>query len=170
MTLLEKKIHSIIAKILGNDKFSVTENLLFAGLNSLSVIKLAVELHKEFGFEANVKQMMKECSVISIEDRLQEYLMSGALAKNTAEPTKKAYKSLYPLSKTQLGVYFDCMKNPYTTLYNIPSILKFTKSINAEKLSESVKRLFLLSVYIHTSQRKTMWSRYILITGSLIFL
>ena len=150
MTLLEKKIHSIIAKILGNNNFSVTENLLFAGLNSLSVIKLAVELHKEFGFEANVKQMMKECSVISIEDQLQEYLMSGALAKNTAETKQKAYKSLYPLSKTQLGVYLDCMKNPYTTLYNIPSILKFTKSINAEKLAESVKKVILAHPYIFT--------------------
>lgn len=150
MTLLEKKIYPIIAKILGNDNFSVTDNLLFAGLNSLSVIKLAVELHKEFGFEANVKQMMKECSVISIEDQLQEYLMSGALAKNTAETKQKAYKSLYPLSKTQLGVYLDCMKNPYTTLYNIPSILKFTKSVNAEKLADSVKKVILSHPYIFT--------------------
>ncbi|MGN1138265.1 MAG: condensation domain-containing protein, partial [Ruminococcus sp.] len=150
MTLLEKKIHSIIAKILGNDNFSVTENLLFAGLNSLSVIKLAVELHKEFGFEADVKQMMKECSVISIEDQLQEYLMSGALAKNTAETKQKEYKSLYPLSKTQLGVYFDCMKNPYTTLYNIPSFLKFTRSINADKLAQSVKKVILAHPYIFT--------------------
>ena len=150
MTFLEKKIHRAIAKILGNDNFSVTENLLFAGLNSLSVIKLAVELHKEFGFEADVKDMMKECSVISIENQLQEYLISGALAKNTAETEEKSYKSLYPLSKTQLGVYLDCMKNPYTTLYNIPSVLKFTKAINPKKLADSVKKVILAHPYIFT--------------------
>ena len=150
MTLLEKKIHAIITKILGNDDFNVNDNLMFAGMNSLSVIKLAVELHKEFGFEANVKQMMKECSVISIEDRLLEYLMSGALAKNTAETKQKDYKSLYPLSKTQLGVYFDCMKNPYTTLYNIPSIIKLSKSFNANKLADSVKKVILAHPYIFT--------------------
>ena len=37
-------------------------------MTSLSVIKLAVELNKAFGFEAQVKKMMKGCSVLSIED------------------------------------------------------------------------------------------------------
>ena len=95
--------------------------------------------------------MMKECSVISIENQLQEYLISGALAKGTSETEEKSYKSLYPLSKTQLGVYLDCMKNPYTTLYNIPSVLKFTKAINPKKLADSVKKVILAHPYIFTN-------------------
>lgn len=151
MTMLEKKIHAIIAGILGNDNFSVSENLMFAGLNSLSVIKLAVELHKEFGFEANVKQMMKGFTVISIEDEIQEYFMSGALSKpNTEQTAEKSYKQYYPLSQPQFGVYFDCMKNPGSTLYNIPSVLKFSNKINAEKLADSVKKVILAHPYVLT--------------------
>lgn len=149
MTMLEKKIFNIIEKVIGHSEFNISENLMHAGMSSLSVIKLAVELNKEFGFEAKVKQMMKGCSVLSIEDELQEYFMSGAMLKQ-AQPQRKSYKALYPLSKTQLGVYLDCMKNPYSTLYNIPSILTFPKTINAEKLAKSVKIVILAHSYILT--------------------
>lgn len=80
-------------------------------MTSLSVIKLAVELNKAFGFEAQVKKMMKGCSVLSIEDELQEFMFSGtANQKTVKKEEKKEHKALYPLSKTQLGVYIDCMK------------------------------------------------------------
>lgn len=151
MTLLEKKIFDIVARVIGHSEFNISENLMHVGMSSLSVIKLAVELNKEFGFEAKVKQMMKGCSVLSIENELQEYLMSGAMLKqNQPQQKKKLYKALYPLSKTQLGVYLDCMKNPYSTLYNIPSILTFPKTVNAEKLADSVKAVVLAHPYILT--------------------
>lgn len=96
-------------------------------MTSLSVIKLAVELNKAFDFEAQVKKMMKGCSVLSIEDELQEFMFSGMANPQTVKKEeKKEHKALYPLSKAQLGVYIDCMKNPYSTLYNIPSILTFS--------------------------------------------
>ena len=91
-------------------------------MTSLSVIKLAVELNKVFnGFEPQVKKMMKGCSILSIEDDIQEYMFSGAM--NFVQQPKeevKSYKEFYPLSQTQLVIYLDCMKNPYNTLYNIP--------------------------------------------------
>ena len=71
LTFLEKKISAIIEKIIGHSDFDISENLINAGMTSLSVIKLAVELNKAFGFEAQVKKMMKGCSVLSIEDELQ---------------------------------------------------------------------------------------------------
>ena len=149
LTRLEKRIFDIVAKIIGHEDFDISENLMYAGMTSLSVIKLAVELNKEFGFEAKVKQMMKGCSVVSIEDELQEYLMSG-FAQKQSKTEQRQHRSSYPLSSTQLGVYFDCMKNPYSTLYNIPSILTFPKSVDAERLADSVKRVMLSHPYVLT--------------------
>lgn len=151
LTFLEKKISGIVEKILGHNEFDISENLINAGMTSLSIIKLAVELNKTFGFEANVKQMMKGCSVASIEDELQEFMLTVATRKPQAEEKKKEHKALYPLSKTQLGVYLDCMKNPYNTLYNIPSILTFPKSFDANKLADCVKQVLKAHPYIYTS-------------------
>ena len=120
-------------------------------MTSLSVIKLAVELNKAFGFEAQVKKMMKGCSVLSIEDELQEFMFSGTANPQTVKKEeKKEHKALYPLSKTQLGVYIDCMKNPYSTLYNIPSILTFSQSVDAQKLADCVVKVIKAHPYIMT--------------------
>ncbi|MGN0469465.1 MAG: amino acid adenylation domain-containing protein [Acutalibacteraceae bacterium] len=151
LTMLEKKISEIVEKIIGHNEFSISDDLMHTGMNSLSVIKLAVALNKQFGYEANVRNMMKGCSVVSIENDLQEYLLSGSFLKPShSAKEQKPHKAQYPLSKTQLGVYLDCMKNPYGTLYNIPSVLKFSKNINAEKLADSVKKVILAHPYIFT--------------------
>lgn len=152
LTLLEKKISEIVEKIIGHNEFDVSDNLISAGMTSLSVIKLAVELNKSFGFEANVKQMMKGCTILSIEDELQEYMFAKATAPAQAkqQEDKKEHKKLYPLSKAQLGVYLDCMKNPYSTLYNIPSYLVFPKSFDVDRLADCVKQVIKAHPYIAT--------------------
>ena len=149
-TVIEKKLSEIIAKIIGHDEFSVSEDLMRAGMNSLSIIKLAVELNKQFGYEANVKKLMKGLSVISIENELQEFLLSGAFSHRPQSAQPKVRRASYPLSKTQLGVYLDCMKNPDTVLYNIPSMLKFAGTVDAQRLADSVKKVVLSHPYIFT--------------------
>ncbi len=151
LTFLEKKISEIVKRVIGHGDFDISENLINAGMTSLSVIKLAVELNKTFGFEAQVKKMMKGCSVLSIEDELQEFMFSGAVKpKETEEKEKKEHKTFYPLSKTQLGVYIDCMKNPYGTTYNIPSIIAFPKSTDAHRLADCIARVIKSHPYIMT--------------------
>lgn len=58
-----------------------------------------------FGFEANVKKMMKGCTVISIDDELQEFMLTSATQKTQTEEKAKPHKALYPLSKTQLTLF-----------------------------------------------------------------
>lgn len=89
LTFFEKKISAIIEKIIGHSDFDISENLINAGMTSLSVIKLAVELNKAFGFEAQVKKMMKGCSVLSIEDELQEFMFSGTANLQTVKKKKR---------------------------------------------------------------------------------
>lgn len=151
LTIIEKKLSEIIAKLIGHEEFNISEDLMRAGMNSLSIIKLAVELNKQFGFEANVKKMMQGFSVISIENELQEYLLSGAFSRQPQSAQRpKVRKASYPLSNTQLGVYLDCMRNPDTVLYNIPSMLIFPHTVNAQKLADSVKKVVLAHPYLFT--------------------
>ena len=45
------------------------------------------------------------------------------------------------LSYAQTGVYFDCMKNPETTLYNIPNKIAFPKTTDTAALVDALKTL-----------------------------
>ena len=76
-------------------------------MTSLSVIKLAVELNKAFGFEAQVKKMMKGCSVLSIEDELQEFMFSGMANPQTVKKRRKerTQGSLSPFKNSARRVY-----------------------------------------------------------------
>lgn len=51
------------------------------------------------GFEANVKKMMKGCTVISIEDELQEFMLTTAIRKPQAEEKEKPHKASLPSIK-----------------------------------------------------------------------
>ena len=75
-------------------------------MTSLSVIKLAVELNKAFGFEAQVKKMMKGCSVLSIEDELQEFMFSGTANQQTVKnEEKKNIRLSIPFQNSARCVY-----------------------------------------------------------------
>jgi len=49
--------------------------------------------------------------------------------------------SSFPLSYAQTGVYFDCLKNPASTLYNIPLCIKFRKDTDTTTLAGAVRTL-----------------------------
>ena len=46
-----------------------------------------------------------------------------------------------PLTSSQLGVYFENYQNPESTMYNITYVYRFGKSLNPQKLYDSVKKL-----------------------------
>lgn len=58
-----------------------------------------------FGFEANVKKMMKGCTAISIEDELQEFMLTTAIRKPQAEEKKNTQGSLPSLKNTAYLIY-----------------------------------------------------------------
>ncbi len=152
LTILESEILSIIKEIIGSDDIDIATDLKHCGMTSLSVIRLAVELNKAFGgYEADVKELMKGCSVMSIEDEIIKYLLSEKEKPCfTGEEKENVRAEFAPLSYTQYGVYSECMKRPDDTFYNIPFIYKFPLSFNAEKLAGAVNSVLKAHPYIFT--------------------
>lgn len=150
LTLLQEKILDIIEKIIGTREINVSADLMHCGMTSLTVIKLAVELNKAFGYNAEIQTLMKGCSVLWLESEIAQNLL--AVQKNSgggmsAAPPKKEYA---PLSYTQYGVYSECMKHPYDTFYNIPFYYEFPASFCAEKLAKAVTDVLSAHPYIFT--------------------
>ncbi|BDZ69586.1 non-ribosomal peptide synthetase [Methanobacterium petrolearium] len=140
-TDLEKDIADMCSEILGTTNFGVTTDLFQLGLTSLSVLKLVSEISHKFGVSVNVTNIMRARNIREI-------------AKEVSSSTvieEKHYKKreFYPLTQNQLGVYFDCVKNPEKLTYNLPKMIVF-KDIDPLKLKDSILKLISKHPYIKT--------------------
>lgn len=144
MNVLEEELHEMIAGIVNTTDFGITTVLGYAGLTSISAIKLAVQVNKRYGVTLDSKSLVKNGTLQSIENEILASMLSSdgkANAIETIEAPSGAVRGACPLSYAQTGVYFECMKNPTSTIYNIPYLLTFPEGTDADKLAESVKQV-----------------------------
>ena len=145
MNVLEEELHEMIADIVNNQEFGITTILGYAGLTSISAIKLAVQMNKRFGVVLDSKTLVKAGTLQSIENEILKHLMSGNEDSSEADTSPSTFNLPHstktPLSYVQTGVYFECLKNPTSTIYNIPYLLSYPSGIEAGKLAGAVKQV-----------------------------
>ena len=123
----EEHMHVILSEITGTDKFGVNTNLFSIGLTSLTVVKLISQLHKKINIDLNVTDVLKCKNIEEIASKISH-----------EEKTEHYKRKYYPLTPNQLGVYFDCMKNPDSLAYNLPKRIRFSQDIDPNKLKSSI--------------------------------
>ena len=141
MNVLEEELHDLVAGIVGNADFGVTTVLGFAGLTSISAIRLAVLVNKRFGVALDSKTLVKSGTIQSIENDILRKLMAGEPAFSDGAAPKAEKRVFAPLSYAQTGVYFDCLKQPTSTIYNIPSLFTYPVGTDPQRLADAVKRV-----------------------------
>jgi hypothetical protein len=121
----------------------VTTILGYAGLTSISAIKLAVMINKRYGVTLDSKSLVKSGTLQSIENEILKAMMAGEMASPAKQAAEKPHDAVtsVPLSYAQTGVYFDCLKNPASTIYNIPYLLSYPDGTDANTLADAVKRV-----------------------------
>ncbi|MBQ7989945.1 MAG: amino acid adenylation domain-containing protein [Oscillospiraceae bacterium] len=130
---LEKELKDIIGKILSTDSVPVNTPLEYAGLTSISTIRLSSALYKRFDINIPVKSF-KGITLLGIEDLILENWLSGQKGAHTSSQTA----SSSPLSAAQTGVYIECMKSADSTAYNIPVMIEFDDGTDVNELCEAV--------------------------------
>ncbi len=142
MNVLEQELHKIIGDIVNNTDFGVTTVLGYAGLTSISAIKLAVQVNKRYGVTLDSRSLVKTGTIQSIENEILKQMLAGGATPAVAETPKSAEtRTSAPLSYAQTGVYFDCLKNPASTIYNIPYLLSYPEGTDATSLADATKRV-----------------------------
>ena len=141
LNMLEQEIHDIIAEIIHTEDFGITTLLGYAGLTSITSIKLAIQINKRFGVTLDSKKLAKTGSIQSIENEILKALLGGSISKQDSAETTHADMSNIPLSYAQMGVYVECMKQPDSTIYNIPVIVRFPKDMDVTLLIKAVETL-----------------------------
>jgi len=131
-TELEKDLLGMCSNILDTTSFGVTTDLFQLGLTSLSVLKLVTMISQKLGFNVNVTSIMRARNIREIAREVE----------TSAAVIRKEYPVMdyYPLTQNQLGVYFDCVKNPEKLTYNLPKMIRF-KEISVDRLKKSLEEL-----------------------------
>ncbi len=137
LNVLEEELAALIKETVGIGGFGLTEPLYYSGLSSLSALRLATELYKKYGIEADMNSFAKTASLQSIENDVLKVLMkpqaeTGGNGSGTAadEPAELTFQ--------QMGLYLDCVKNPSSTAYNLPYILTFPEGIGVQEVKDAV--------------------------------
>ena len=143
MNVLEQELHGIIAEIVNNTDFGITTILGYAGLTSISAIKLAVQVNKRYGVTLDSKTLVKSGTLQSVENEiLNQFMSQGSTVPDSQashEPlAEKAEPKYIPLSYPQQGIYVECMKNPTAIVYNVPFSLTFPAGVTADELANAV--------------------------------
>ncbi len=143
LTRIEKELQDMVKEILGVEDVDVECSLGMVGLTSLSAIRLAILIQQRYGVALQAKQMVKNSSLMSIEDEILSSILNGQSVEQKNKDDADSQSSILtcPLSYAQTGVYFDCLKNPTAIQYNIPHLVTFPKEIDIEALSEAIRTL-----------------------------
>ena len=150
LNVLEQQLKEMVAFVVNTDAFGLTTDLRMAGLTSILSIKLATQIFKRYGVQLDSQVLSKGASLQTLENEILEATVlagkapgPGAGAGTPAgvdAAAAVADDQPVPLSYSQTGVYFDCMKNPTSTLYNIPMCLQFPGDTDTEALREAVRK------------------------------
>ncbi len=141
-TDLEKDIFDMCSEILDTTDFGVITDLFQLGLTSLSVLKLVAKISQKFGVTVNVTNIMRAKTIREIT---KEVSSSSAVEEKHYKKQK-----FYPLTQNQLGVYFDCAKNPEKLTYNLPKCTRFGNDIDPERLKTALLGVIEKHSYIKT--------------------
>ena len=154
LNVLEQELHEMISGIIGNTNFGITTVLGYAGLTSISAIKLAIQANKRYGITLNAKALVKNGTLQSIENEIWKKTLPQPLPAREGSDYSQGQElstplphregqggGSVPLSYAQTGVYLDCLKNPTSTLYNIPYCIQFQKDTDTAALAEAIRTL-----------------------------
>ena len=139
LNLLEEELVALLKETTGIEGASLTEPIMLYGLSSLSGLRLATELFKRYGIQADMNSFAKTATLQSIENEILKSWMAGDASCHS----ERSEESLHPqlLTNQQAGVFLDCMKAPQETLYNIPMLWTFPGDVSAQALQEAVRKV-----------------------------
>ena len=133
--VLEQELADLIRETVHIEVFSLNEALNACGLTSLAALRLATELYKKYGISVDMRSFVQTATLQSIENEVLTALLAGQVqpvAETAATETGPA-----PMTFQQEGLYFECLKAPHETVYNLPMCWTLPSGLNPEAVREA---------------------------------
>jgi len=127
-------------------EFGVTNELALLGLSSLDATSLAAYICRETGKTFGLGELIRARTVRKI---------AAILDSRGREETQAEWQTFrpppveeYPLSNVQMGVYFECVRNPGSTFYNNPVRVDLPEGTDAARAEAALKAVVEAHTYI----------------------
>ncbi len=137
----QRKILEVCSGVLGNAAIGIDTDLYSAGLTSVSVIRLSVDLEQAFGIPFRVADIRTHSTV-----RQLEALTASAEAEEDREILPD-----YPITRTQMGIYIECVSDPGSVTYNIPVLIRLSDKLDPDRLLQAVRTALNVHPYVKTT-------------------
>ena len=131
----QQAVFNMAALLIESEQFGINDDLFALGLTSLSMIALVSGLYEQFGQPVQVTELMKRRTVAGIAALVDEMVAQSPESGEAASTV-----SIYPMTTSQMGIYFDCMAHPDSVGYHLPNLIRFDSSIDPERLRDAVIR------------------------------
>ena len=140
-TKLEQQLFDVAARLLGQDQFGVTTNLIKMGMSSLMAMRMSVAIRQQLNLIVETKDILATPTLRQL----------AAVAKDIDSTEEHTWekREYYPITENQRGVYIDWELHRETTQYNIPSAEKLT-DMDAEQLRDALIRVVDAHPYLKT--------------------
>ena len=146
LNMLEEQLAQLISETVQIEGIGLTEPLYLYGLSSLSALRLATALYKKYGVQVDMNTFAREATLQTIENEvLKKLLKEGASSQEQGRAAAPA-----ALTGQQTGIWFECMKAPHETFYNIPQYWTFPVDLNPDTLRQAVLDVIRCHPYINT--------------------
>ena len=137
---VQQRIFDRVAEVIGHETFGIETDLFGAGLTSIGVIRLNVLLAEEFGVSLTLRDLRRNETISKLERHIRA--LGGA--------EEKAAREDYPLTKTQEGIYIECLTHPGETQYNVPLLLRVDSALEVPRLKEALAAAVNAHGYLQT--------------------
>ena len=145
-TKTEKALFEIASSISKTTEFGITDDLYAIGFTSLTLMKFIAAIYKKTNINLNISKLIDNPTIRDIAN-----LIDNSESSDYNRIIEDSRNSMYiPLTANQLGVYYECAQNPDEAQYNLPSLIKFDKSVVADKLRDAVIKTINAYPYLKT--------------------
>jgi gramicidin S synthase 2 len=146
-TLLEQQLFDVISDMLKIKDFGINTNLFTIGMTSIIAIKLSVAIQKKLGLVVQTKDILKLKTIQLIAEH------AAQIEKPDTAQTERAYekRNYYPLTESQMGLYYDWEKDRDALQYNIAASLVFSSKADIKKLKDAITAVVDAHPYLKTT-------------------
>ncbi|WP_296873067.1 condensation domain-containing protein, partial [uncultured Methanobrevibacter sp.] len=110
-------------------------------------MKFNSQIYAAMGVNLDISILFNEPTIRKIASEIKDSDKTSDLEEFTKLADELEY---FPLTDNQIGIYYECIQNPDVIKYTMPTLLRFDKGIEAEKLKDSIIKTVEAHPYLKT--------------------
>ena len=141
-TETEKKLFEIVSDMLKNNEFGIHTDFSELGMTSISSIRLITEIGEKLNAVVRFADMKRYNNISTL---------AGFIDETGGKSDELPVLDEYPLTKTQMGIFAECIARPESAVYNIPVIIGLNPAIDIDRLKSAIAAAVNAHPYIMTT-------------------